>query len=257
MRDAKEVFPLENLCKLLFELSSSERMNVLLELQKQRLKLSHISKKLDMTVTEASRHLQRLSEAKLIQKDVDGSYELTPFGTLTLSLLSGPNFVSEHRQYFLEHDVSYLPSEFISRIGELSASSLGTRDIMMGFRLVEIMLQEASEYIWILSDQVFTSGVPIIDEKMKSSFEFRFIFPENLVPPPGVKPVPGTQRRTLSKVEEIILMTDKEVMFGFPDVNGRIDYLLFVSKDLKFHRWCRDLFLYRWEQAKPALSPVK
>jgi predicted transcriptional regulator len=232
-------------------------MNVLLELQKQRLKLSHISKKLDMTVTEASRHLQRLSEAKLIQKDADSSYGLTPFGTLTLSLLSGLNFVSENRQYFLEHEVSYLPSEFIGRIGELSASSLGNRDIMTGFRLAEIMLQEASKYIWILSDQVLTSGVPIIGEKMKSGLEFRFIFPENLVPPPGVKPVLGTQRRTLPKVEEIILMTDKEAWFGFPDLNGKIDYVLFLSKDLKFHTWCRDLFQYRWEQAKPALSPVK
>jgi predicted transcriptional regulator len=248
---------LETTCKLLFELSSNERMNVLLGLQKQRMKLSHISKKLDMTVTEASRHLQRLSEAKLIQKDVDGSYGLSPFGTLTLSLLLGLNFVSENRQYFLEHDVSYLPSEFISRIGELSASSLGTRDIMTGFRLAEIMLQEASEYIWILSDQVLTSGVPIIGEKVKSGVEFRFIFPENLVPPPGVKPVPGTQRRNLSRVEEIILMTDKEAWFGFPDLNGKIDYALFIGKDPRFHKWCRDLFQYRWEQAKPALSPVK
>jgi predicted transcriptional regulator len=92
---------------------------------------------------------------------------------------------------------------------------------------------------------------------MKSGLEFRFIFPENLVPPPGVKPVLGTQRRTLSRVEEIILMTDKEAWFGFPDLNGKIDYVLFLGKDLKFHTWCRDLFQYRWEQAKPALSPVK
>jgi hypothetical protein len=108
-----------------------------------------------------------------------------------------------------------------------------------------------------MSDQVLTSGVPIISEKMGRSFDFRFIFPENLVPPPGVKPVPGAQRRTLSRVEEIILMTDKEVMFGLPDLKGMIDYILFTSKDPKFHKWCRDLFLYRWEQAKPALSPVK
>ena len=69
---------MENACRLLFELSSSERMNLLKKLQKQRMKLSHVSEKLDMTITEASRHLQRLSEAKLIQKDVDWLYGLTP-----------------------------------------------------------------------------------------------------------------------------------------------------------------------------------
>ena len=252
-----EGITLENMCKLLFELSSSERMNVLFELQNQGLKLSYVSKRLDMTVTEASRHLQRLSDEKLITKGVEGSYELTPFGTLTLSMLSGFSFISDHRQYFLEHDVSHLPSEFISRLGELSASSLGSRDIMTGFRLAELMLQEAKEYIWILSDQILPSGVPIIGEKMKSGFEFRFIFPENLVPPPGVKQVPGTQRRTLPKVFEIILMTDKEAWFGLPDIHGRIDYVLFLSKDSRFHTWCKDLFQYRWEQAKPALSPVR
>jgi len=119
------------------------------------------------------------------------------------------------------------------------------------------MLQEASEYMWISSDQILTSTVPIIGEKVKSGVEFRFIFPENLVPPPGVKPVPGTQRRTMPKVEEIILMTEKEVMFGFPDLDGRIDYALLIGKDSKSHKWCKDLFLHRWEKAIPAPSPVK
>jgi len=248
---------LEKLCKLLFELSSIERMNVMLELQKQRLKLSHISKKLDMTVTEASRHLQRLSEAKLIQKDVDGLYGLADFGNLTLSLLSGICFISENRQYFLEHDLSRLPSEFVERIGELSSVSLGTADVMTSFRLSEIMLQEASEYMWILSDQVLTSTVPIIGERMKRGVEFRFIFPENLVAPPGVKPVHGAQRRALPRVEEIILMTEKEAMFGFPYLNGKLDYALLIGKDPESHKWCKDLFLHRWEKATPAPSPAK
>ena len=62
----------EKMHKLLFELSSAERIKIMLELQKGKLKLSNLSRKLDLTVTEASRHLQRLSEAKLIQKDTDG-----------------------------------------------------------------------------------------------------------------------------------------------------------------------------------------
>src|SRR3990170_2669558 len=116
---------MERLCRLLFELSSSERMNIMLEIQKQRLKLSHISKKLDMTVTETSRHLQRLGGAMLIEKDVEGFYGLTPFGVLVLSLLSSLGFVSRYRDYFLGYDVSRIPSEFISRIGELAEGGLG------------------------------------------------------------------------------------------------------------------------------------
>jgi glucosamine--fructose-6-phosphate aminotransferase (isomerizing) len=47
------------------------------------------------------------------------------------------------------------------------------------------------------------------------------------------------------KVEEIILMTEKEAMFGFPDVHGKMDYALLLAKDPVSHKWCQDLFLYR------------
>ena len=124
---------LEKPCKLMFELSSSERVNLLLKLQKQKMKLSHISEKLDMTITETSRHLQRLSEAKLIQKDVNGLYGLTHFGNLALALISGICCISKNTQYFSEHDLSHLPSEFIERLGELSSIPPGTSDIMTVF----------------------------------------------------------------------------------------------------------------------------
>ena len=80
---------MERLHRLLFELSSAERINIMLELQKAKLKLSHLARKQDLTVTEASRHLQRLNEARLIRKDVDGLYGLTAFGTLGSHLRSG------------------------------------------------------------------------------------------------------------------------------------------------------------------------
>jgi predicted transcriptional regulator len=106
------------------------------EIQKQRLKLSHISKRLDMTVTEASRHLQRLSEAKLVEKDVEGLYKLTPFGELTLSLLPSFDFISKHRDYFTTHTISHLPHEFINRIGDLLNCTF-TDDVMVAFHSVE------------------------------------------------------------------------------------------------------------------------
>lgn len=251
MKETKRV------CDLLFELSSSGRMNILLEIQKQSLILSHISKRLDMTVTETSRHLQRLSEAKLVEKDVDSSYHLTPFGELTLSMLTSIDFTSRHREYFLEHSVSRLPHEFVSRIGELSAGILGT-DVMAGFRRVELMLQEAQEYMWILSDQILMSTVPIIEERVKCGVESRSILPENIVPPPGFKPLQVNmmparmyQLRFIANVEAIIVMTERKAIFCLPDLRGSIDYTGFFSDDPRFHKWCSDLYLYYWEKAKP------
>jgi predicted transcriptional regulator len=252
---------LEKLCKLLFELSSSERINVMLELQKQRLKLSHLSKTLDMTVTEASRHLQRLSKARLIQKDVEGLYGLTPFGVLTLSLLSGLGFVSRYRDYFMEYDVSCIPHEFIDRIGELGEGGLGA-DTFKNIHETEKMFQEVREYVWILSDQILMSAGPIVGERVKSDVELRVILPESLLPPPDYKPIlssspGGVQRRVLPKVEVVIVMTEKVATFCLPNQSGKIDYTGFGGSDPKFHKWCRDLFLYYWEETMPAHTPVK
>jgi predicted transcriptional regulator len=201
--------------------------------------------------------LQRLSEAKLTQKDVDGLYGLTPFGNLTLFLLSGICFISRNTKYFLEHDLSHLPPEFVERIGELSSIPPGTSDIMTSFRLAEIMLQQSSEYMWVMSDQILTSTLPIIGERMRNGVEFRFIFAEHMVPPPGVKPEPRAQRRRLAKVEEIILMTEKGSMFGFPDLNGKMDYALLIGKDSNSHKWCKDLFLHRWDSGVSAPVPLQ
>lgn len=244
----------EKLCKLLFELSSSERMSIMLEIQKKKLKLSHISKNLDLAVTEASRHLQRLSEARLVEKDVEGTYRLTPFGELTLSLLSGLDFISRNRDYFMEYDISPLPYEFINRIGELAGGELGV-DIFKNIHDVEIMLQEAQEYVWILSDQILMSTAPILVEKVKSGVEYRIILPKDLVPPTDYKhvalsSVKGVQRKVLPKVDVVIVITEKVATVCLPNQRGKIDYIGFGGSDPKFHKWCKDLYLHHWEKAK-------
>ena len=138
---------MEDLCDLLFEFSSAERMNIMKSLLEERLRLSHVSKNLDMTVTEASRHLQRLSDIQLIDKDVDGAFGPTPFGELALSLLSSLDFISRNKEYFLEHNILGLPDELISRIGELSYARLNA-DVVRVLAHVDVMFQEAEEYIW-------------------------------------------------------------------------------------------------------------
>jgi predicted transcriptional regulator len=230
----------------------------MLEIQKQRLKLSHISKKLDMTVTETSRHLQRLSDARLIQKDVEGLYGLTPFGALVLSLLSGLGFVSKYRDFFMQYDVSCIPYEFVDRIGELAEGGLGA-DTFKNLEETEKMFREAREFIWILSDQVLSSSAPIVADRVKDEFEYRVILPVIAMPPDSKSPIPsttpGVQKRVLQKVDLVIVVTEKVAAFCLPNLNARIDYTGFGGSDPKFHRWCKDLFLYYWDKAKPVYSP--
>ncbi|MFW9910665.1 MAG: ArsR family transcriptional regulator, partial [Candidatus Thorarchaeota archaeon] len=78
----------EEISKVLFELASNRRASILFELERQNLRMQQIAKSLDMNVTETFRHLQRLSDAKLVEKKVDGRYEVTSLGNLTIGLLS-------------------------------------------------------------------------------------------------------------------------------------------------------------------------
>lgn len=85
---------MEPLRNLLFELAGEDRLNILLELKNKPLKLSDLSKKLYFTIQETSRNISRLTEAKLIIKEADGCFRLTPYGEETLDLLAGFNFLS-------------------------------------------------------------------------------------------------------------------------------------------------------------------
>ncbi len=245
---------MKRLYKLLFELSSAERINILLELRKNVLKMSQVSRKLNMTVTETDRHLQRLSETTLIQRNSEGYFELTPFGELTISLLSGIGFASMYREYFTEHNVSEIPYEFIERMGELEAGTYAG-EALKNLEEGEIRIRGAQKFIWILSDEVLASSIPLLIEKIKSPFDLRIVLPEGKFSPESTSRLPlamGVQKRILQKVDVLIVLTERFAIFCLPNRRGKIDYTGFVGTDPKFHKWCKDLFLYYWEKAKPS-----
>ena len=244
---------MEKLCDLIFELSNNERMRIINLLSDEDLKLSQLSQKLDITVPEASRHLQRLSDAQIIQKNSGGSYHLTSYGELVLRQLPGLDFILDNRQYFLEHDASHLPYKLISRIGELRFGSLN-KDALACIAFAELALKQAEEYSWSLTPQVIASSSTTMEEKIKAGIKIRAILPEKLVTPPGYNPAYGVERRTLPKIQMRVMVTEKEAMLGLPFLNGQMDYAQIISKDLKFREWCKDLFIFYWEKAEPILS---
>ena len=235
---------MEDLCDLLFELSSNERMNIMLSLLQENLKLSHVSQKLEMTVTEASRHLQRLSDVQLVHKEVDGRFSPTKYGELAIMLLSNLTFISENRKYFLEHNVSNLPYEFSNRLGELLSSSFEIDAVRVLTRVSKI-LDEADEYIWSQSYQLSPNHVPIIQRKVENDVDFRGIYPTDLVIPSDLK----QHIRFLQNINIRVLVTEKEAMAGFQHLSEQPRYSAFFSKDSKFIKWCKDIHKYYWQKA--------
>jgi hypothetical protein len=138
-------------------------------------------------------------------------------------------------------------------LGELIASSF-QKDFITNYVIEGEMAMQAEEYVYSMWIQFNVNAAPIIVEKVKFGVEFRSIYPETVVPPPGFRPAAGVDRRLLPKVQVCVTVTDKKAMFGLPMLDGRMDGENFVSEDPKFRRWCLDLFNYYWDQGKPIVG---
>jgi predicted transcriptional regulator len=245
----------EELSDFFLELAHSNRLRTLFLIEKERLRLTQISRRLNLSMQETSRHLSRLREAKLIRKDVGGLYYLTPFGRISLHLLSGYNFILKNRDYFQNHDLSGLPPEFIERIGELGEYEKG-KGVMHVLHKAVVVIQEARDHVWILTDQVMTPTIPMIMVGCAKGVRFRILLPETLTLPPGFQlpkspPMIPIEIRRLKEVRVCIIMNEALAGICFANSAEKIDHRTgFASRDPKFHKWCRDLFLNYWEKGR-------
>ncbi len=237
--------------RLLFELASESRLSILRELKNKDFKMNDLGRKLDLTATEAFRQLQRLSEAKLIQKLPEGTYGLTEYGKLTLHLLPSLGFIFQYQDYFLYHSIFRLPNSFINRIGELSGATL-CMDTIENVNRAAHIVSEAEKYVWGLGDKALESVGPPMAQLIPKGVKFRFMFHESLLP--KYKPVPAeaafVEKRTITEIPGVIFCTEKEAAICFPSLDGRMDYAGFFGKDPMFLNWAKDLYLYYWDKGK-------
>jgi predicted transcriptional regulator len=250
---------------LMFEISNEDRVRILRELRKERSTYSDLSRKLEITTQEVSRHLSRLTENGLTTRRTDGLLELTPYGELVLRQLSNVEFTSKHREYFLSHVLNGLPDKFVSRMGALRDSTLNL-DVMVSIHRVQKILQEAEEYVWDLNLPYIASAFPHIKGIFERGVEGRFLHGDELQLPDEMKETresvfsddqirslkaAGIYKERLVETELIIYMSEKELaLLCFPEADGRFDYMGFTSTDGDALEWCREVFLHYWGQGK-------
>jgi len=252
---------MENLSSLLFELSSTDRLDILMLLKKTPMKLSHISSKLDFTVQETSRNITRLSEAKLIVKDVDGAFHLTPYGEETLNLLSGFRFLFKNREYLMTHTLSEFPKQFQAGLGVLDSFEF-VNDVMVAFHNIENMIAKAEKFVWILSNQVLASTIPYLVQALERGTEFRLLMPKDYMPSKSVRelvthPVfvkasrsKKLESRFLDRVDVFLCLSEKEVAaLAFPNLERKLDYIGFRAESELAVEWSKTLYTYYWNKA--------
>ena len=260
---------MERLCDLYFELSNEERLKILHNIREKNMNITALAQTVDVTTQECSRHIARLSDFNLVQRNNDRTFSITPYGDLTLRLIHGQQFASRYQDYFNTHSLDDLPSRIVSRIHELDQSRF-TQDIWLTFSLLENLFKEAEEYIWMIHDQYLLSILPLGVEAIKRGVKFRSIDPMSKAENRRLDPErpeyvtaedekyfleswkEGNLEIRFSEVIRVFLyVTEKNAILAFPLIDGSFDYTGFVTDRTDGLMLCRDIFEYYWSQSSP------
>jgi predicted transcriptional regulator len=248
---------------LLFEMSNENRYGVLLILQREEKRITDLTREMKLTTTEVRRHVSRLAEVGLIQRDIGGFYHLTPYGETSLLLFQEFVFLSSNSEYFKTHTLSNIPTGFVKQIGELGAS-INLNDAMGFLRYTENLFKESKEYVWLIVDQFPMNSLTTIIEAIERGVQFRLIEPRERILNTDIdsmtseetqalsraRQAPLVDQRMVDQVNAYLFLSDNRCVIAFPTSEGQYDYQGFTATDDSSLKWCRELFQHYWDEAE-------
>ncbi len=234
--------------KPILEFANPIRIDILQKLSIFPSSFTSLTKQLAISNSEVSRHINRLIEQKLVEKESGSkNLKLTSFGELLIGVYSPLDFIFYYADYFKEHDLIDLPISFLRNLDYLMNSELiqGSGNVML--KLQEITEGLKSE-VWIMTDQAFPVG--------KLSMDTRY-----LVPPEMAKFRPNienfnrsTLARVLPHISTALLVADGETgMIFFSDTKGTPDFTkgFYVQKgDEEGIKYLLRIWEYYWERGE-------
>jgi len=244
--------PDERAAELFFQLASIDRKSILSELRKEDLHLNEIAKRVDMTASETLRQLQRMAEARFLEKMGDGKYRLTSYAKAVLDASAPLAFMSRFRDFFIAHDVTLLPAEYRARLGELSGCSL-IPSTMETMNVVTEMLSSARERINATIELGFEVHLEMMKQRVAEGVKVRWLMQESYLPKAretlrSVKKFP--EMRHTPRLFGHIYQTDSAASIALRLNDGTMDYASFHGEDPLSLRWASDLYTHEWEKAK-------
>ena len=251
---------MEHVAEHLFILASIDRLTLLSEIAIEKRRLSQLTTKLSATPQETSKHLTRLRDAKLIEKDSDGFFSLTAFGKIIMNLIPSFRFLTQNKEYFLSHDISSLPLEFMERLGELQE---GERTDNVGSVIAHLqqVVQGAEEYIWLMADHRLGNQEYVTKSgklESNSRITWRVILPaSSSINWAEARRTAGIHKDRIeyhliddpTDILAGIAMNEKIAGVTFPGAMGKLDFNGgFRSSNPLFRKWCQDLFIIHWNK---------
>lgn len=254
---------------LLFEVSNENRYEILVSLRENGKRITDITREMDLTTPEARRHVSRLGEVGLIQRDVEGFYHLTPYGEIVLIQLREFDFMARHRDYLVSHVLTKIPTGFLKQIGELGESR-ETENVMDFLLQTENLFKESKEYVWLLVDQFPLNSLSTIIEAIERGVQFRIIESTDRIVNPNIgsmtseeakalsrtRHTPLVEQRMLDEVDVYQYLSEGRCVLAFPASDGQFDYMGFTVTDDSSLQWCRELFEYYWGKSEQRTPPA-
>jgi len=253
----------ENFYSLLFEVSNEIRYRILLLLQRKVMRITEIAKEQRLNHPEIRRHITRLRDIGLIERDVDGYYHLTPYGEASILLFQEFEFLSANSEYFETHSLAEVPARFVKQIGELDGSNY-LRNAMDFLRYTENLFKESREHVWILVDQFPMNSLSTIVETINRGVKFRIIEPKERVLNPDLdamtseetralshtRRTPLVEQRMIDKVSVLLFLSESCCVLAFPTSGGQHDFKGFTATHDSALNWCREYFQHYWDGAE-------
>ncbi|MHA1313712.1 MAG: helix-turn-helix transcriptional regulator [Candidatus Helarchaeota archaeon] len=256
---------------LFFELSHEGRYNIFKELNKEPRKHSQLERRLNLPGPEITRHLKRLLNLQLIQKNLDGTFFRTNFGKIIHKTLHFFEFTAQHLEFLNTHDMTSIPPELMFTMGQLINCQLLTQT-MQNIEIWSQIIKDAREFIWAISDQLQYSIIPIMERKIAhQNLEIKGILQTNLLEKfveteewekllKGSVPevidffherigIPKNIRKQNEVRLALVITESKSILFLAGDRGIDYSQCLFAENNEDFTNWAKDLFNYYWNEA--------
>ncbi|HTZ61043.1 MAG TPA: ArsR family transcriptional regulator [Thermoplasmata archaeon] len=245
--------PSADLATFLFEIASNERLALLEAVLARPRKHTELTRTLDLTGSETTRHLSRLVAAGLVEKTGNGEYAPTPLARALWAGLPYLDFLATHRAFVATHDLTVLEPSFVARLGDLARGSFrqGAYEVVA---VQEAALRGVRRRAWVLTVQRFEQALPILRAKMSEGVDVRVIRPRDLVEAErrdGRDVERNFPFRLLPDVRFFLAVLDDTAGLCLPSLDGRLDMATMVFlADAAGYRWAEELFLRSWDRGR-------
>jgi len=214
-------------------------------------RLTKIGEQVDANNPEVSRHLDRLKNANLVEKAPEGRYHLSPLGEVVLSIIPGLTLVAHQDSYFNDHDLSLLPSSFLTRLGELSNHEY-SEGVLRNIQHSADVIKGAQEHLSIITKEVGTEAHCFIQEGLSEGVKVRVLIDEGFETPSCcLEPEFQNIIKFIPRNPVALILSEQRAALMFPNRKGKFDFTAgYSSEDSSFLKWCTDLFNELWEQSE-------